>query len=89
VGSDEVRERVRRWTEHLDQGGDLGELLKEPLPEPRPRKRRRTRTGQELIVPRLLTLLLEWARKHRLSKKLRDRLVRELGSLRKRIGRVS
>jgi hypothetical protein len=87
VPAEEFRALVRRWTEHLDQGGDPGELLKEPMPGPRPRPRKRTRTGRELIVPRLLTLMLEWARKHRLSRPLRERLTGELVKLRKHIRR--
>jgi hypothetical protein len=86
VPADEFRALVRRWTEHMDQGGDPKDLLQEPMPEPRPRPRRRTRTGRELIVPRLLTLLLEWARKHTLSRPLRERLTADLVDLRKRIG---
>lgn len=87
VPTDQVRDLVRRWTRHLDQGGELGELLEEEMPEPRPRPRRRARRGEELIVPRLLTLMLEWVRRHRLSPTLRKRLRRELRDLRKRIGR--
>ncbi len=86
VPTKQVQDLVRRWTEHLDQGGDPADLLGEPLPEPRPRPRKRTRTGQELIVPRLLTLMLEWARRYRLSPVLRERLLGELGELRRRIG---
>jgi len=87
VPADEFRALVRRWTEHLDQGGDPGDLLERPMPGPRPRPRKRTRTGQELIVPRLLTLMLEWARKHRLSPVLRERLLEDLEALRGRIRR--
>ncbi|MBW2264358.1 MAG: hypothetical protein JRG91_20525 [Deltaproteobacteria bacterium] len=87
VPTAQVKELVRRWTEHLDQGGDPADLLGEPLPLPKPKPRKRTRTGEELIVPRLLTLMLEWARKHRLSPRLRERLLGDLVALRRRIGR--
>jgi hypothetical protein len=89
VGAGEFGRIVKRWTTHLDQGGDPRDLLREPLPGPRPVRRRRTRTGRELIVPRLLTLMLEWVRRHQVSPLLRERLVRDLVTLRKKIARAA
>ena len=73
---------VRRWTDHLDRGGDLEELYVPPEPGPDPPTPRRTHTSEDLITVRLLELIKEWLRRHDIAPHLRARLVSQLLSLR-------
>ena len=63
-----------RWSDHLEQGGRLEDLVRFPRPKPKPRPRRRRARTEELVVPRILELVTAWVRKVDLSPAYRRRV---------------